>query len=158
MKVFDLQCQLQHVFEGWFGSEEDFISQLDRGLIACPMCGDGNVIKKLSAPRLNLGFTSKFPSFTNQETQEKITPVVTDAVVPESAMAQAWMAVVRQVLASTEDVGSKFAEEARKIHYGETEERGIRGQATAQERQSLVEEGIDVVALTLPEVLKGPLH
>ncbi|MBB3193555.1 DUF1178 family protein [Roseateles terrae] len=68
------------------------------------------------------------------------------------------MQAVRQIMANTEDVGERFAEEARRIHYGETEARGIRGQATPDEAQALVEEGIDVVALAVPEALKDPLQ
>ena len=68
------------------------------------------------------------------------------------------MAMAQRVLASTDDVGEKFAEEARKIHYGETQERGIRGKATPEETESLLEEGIAVVALALPEALKGRLQ
>jgi hypothetical protein len=73
-------------------------------------------------------------------------------------MQSAMMKVVRHVMANTEDVGSQFAEEARKIHYGEREERNIRGQATREETEALIDEGIDVMALPVPENLKGPLQ
>jgi hypothetical protein len=65
---------------------------------------------------------------------------------------------VKLVLANTEDVGAQFADEARKMHYGEAEERGIRGQATREEAESLLEEGIEVMTLPMPESLKGPLQ
>ena len=69
-----------------------------------------------------------------------------------------WLQVVRQVMSSTEDVGDRFAEEARRIHYGEVEERGIRGRASSEDAEALREEGIAVVALPLPDALKGPIQ
>ena len=73
-------------------------------------------------------------------------------------MQEAWLKAVQHVINHTEDVGDRFAEEARRIHYGETHERGIRGQATAQDRQALQEEGIDVIPLPLPKGLTGPVQ
>jgi len=75
-----------------------------------------------------------------------------------AALEAQYLQVVRQVLANTEDVGARFTEEVRRIHYGETEHRNIRGQADAQQREALREEGIEVVALPIPESLKGPLQ
>lgn len=146
MKVLDLQCSQQHTFEGWFGSEDEFQDQLARGLVECPLCGDAAVTKMLSAPRLNLGAS-----------QESAPPqnVVT---APEATMQAAWMKMVRHVMANTEDVGPRFAQEARKIHNGESDERGIRGQASARETQELLEEGIGVLPLPIPKALKEPLH
>jgi hypothetical protein len=69
-----------------------------------------------------------------------------------------WLKAIRHVLASTEDVGERFAAEARRIHYGETAERGIRGQATASEREALLDEGIEVMPLHVPAALKEPLQ
>lgn len=80
------------------------------------------------------------------------------AVRNDEVLAAAWMAVTRHLLANTTDVGSRFADEARKIHYGEAEERSIRGQATPQETQELVDEGVAVMPLLLPEALKGTLQ
>lgn len=155
MKVLDLQCGSQHVFEGWFASEDDFASQLERGLVACPMCGDTHIIKKLSAPRLNLGTArAPEPSPENPPRQEVVATMDADA----GALQAAWLALARRVLANTEDVGGRFAEEARRIHYGETPQRGIRGQASQAETESLLEEGIAVMPLPLPDALKGPLQ
>ena len=147
MKVLDLQCSAQHQFEGWFASEDDFQGQLARGLVECPMCGDTAVAKKLSAPRLNLGAAQP----QSQPKQEVM-------AAPDAKLQAAWLKMVRHVLANTEDVGERFAEEARKIHYGESEERGIRGQATPEQTQSLLEEGIGVLPLPIPKALKEPLQ
>jgi hypothetical protein len=148
MKVLDLQCARQHVFEGWFASEHDFSDQQQRGLVACPLCGDTAIAKKLSAPRLNLGH-SKEPVESKQD-------VVTDAT--DKALQAAWLVAARRILAQTEDVGERFAEEARKIHYGEVEERGIRGKASRAETESLMEEGIVVMPLPMPDALNESLQ
>ncbi|HSH89274.1 MAG TPA: DUF1178 family protein [Ramlibacter sp.] len=145
MKVLNLQCSSGHGFEGWFGSEDDFQAQLGRGQVECPLCGDNAVTKMLSAPRLNLGASEQQPK------QEVVT-------TPDMAMQTAWMKMVRNVLANTEDVGERFPEEARRIHYGESEERGIRGQASREETEALMEEGIGVMPLPIPKALKEPLQ
>ena len=146
MKVLDLQCIHGHSFEGWFGNEEAFQDQLLRGLVECPLCGDTGVTKLLSAPRLNLGAAQ-----TQVPKQEVMT-------APDAALQAAWMKMVRHVMANTEDVGERFAEEARRIHYGETEERGIRGQASRDETEALLDEGIGVMPLPIPKGLKEPLQ
>ncbi|NDP38589.1 MAG: DUF1178 family protein [Rhodoferax sp.] len=149
MRVLNLQCRNQHVFEGWFASEDDFLDQRERALVECPVCGDGSISKRLSAPRLNLGSGRGEPL-----------PAV-DAARPDGAeqeMQLAWMALARRIVANTDDVGDSFAEEARKIYYGEAKERGIRGQATRAETESLIEEGIAVMPLSLPVALKGQLQ
>ena len=147
MKVLNLQCAHHHAFEGWFGSEDDFRAQLERGLVECPICGDTAVAKLPSAPRLNLG--AQPASSANQEV----------ATVPDPATLQAaWLKMVRRVMANTEDVGERFTEEARRIHYGESAERGIRGQASAEQTQELLEEGIGVLPLPIPKALKGPIQ
>ncbi len=146
MKVLNLQCAHRHAFEGWFGSEDDFQDQLARGLVECPMCGDTGIAKLPSAPRLNLGARPE--------------PAARQEVVsmPDAQLQAAWLKMVRQVMANTEDVGERFAEEARRIHYGESEERGIRGQASAEETRALLEEGIGVLPLPIPKALKEPLQ
>jgi hypothetical protein len=149
MKVLNLQCSVQHHFEGWFASEEDYASQMERGLLECPMCADKAIQKLPSAPRLNLGAVE--PAAVN--------PTQTVAAGPEvRALQAAYLQLARRVVEQTEDVGPRFAEEARKIHYGETEERGIRGQASREETEALIDEGITVMPLSLPEGLKGPLQ
>jgi hypothetical protein len=146
MKVLNLQCRHAHAFEGWFASEDDFQGQLARGLVECPLCGDAEIAKMPSAPRLNLGAAE--PTQPRQEVMAARNP----------QLQAAWMELVQQVMANTEDVGERFAEEARKIHYGESDERGIRGQATREDTEALLEEGIGVLPLPIPKGLKGPLQ
>jgi hypothetical protein len=144
MKVFNLRCTQAHHFEGWFAGEEDFVAQTEGSLIECPLCGDTAITRLPSAPRLNLG--SKRP----QETQ---------AVTQSPDLQSLWMQTLRRVIENTEDVGERFPEEARRIHYGEQPERGIRGRASRDETEALREEGIDVMPLpALPPALKGPLQ
>ena len=164
MKVLDLHCAHLHSFEGWFASEDDFQNQLSRQLVSCPMCGNTEVQKKLSAPRLNLS------SARGEQESQKSTEVVSvdktsTANLPQEVanldsnqLQAAWMQMVRHVVANTEDVGNKFSEEARKMHYGEAEHRNIRGHATPAETESLLEEGIQIMPLPVPEALKGPLQ
>jgi hypothetical protein len=149
MKVLDLRCANGHGFEGWFGSDDDFMDQNGRALIECPLCADRVISRLPSAPRLNLSGAQE-PAPVAEPAQ---------ASEPQPADLQAtWLAGVRKLLASTEDVGARFAEEARRIHYGETPNRGIRGQATAEERDALREEGIETIAIAVPRSLDGPLQ
>ena len=164
MKVLDLQCAQGHGFEGWFGSEEDFQSQQERALVQCPLCGDASISKKLSAPRLNLSRASAPESSDRAERSEgsegsdEGDKALAVAGPQDADMAKRWMEIGRHLMANTTDVGQNFAEEARKIHYGEAPERGIRGQTSAREARELMEEGIGVLPFALPEALKGPLQ
>ena len=161
MKVLDLQCGQSHVFEGWFASEDDYQSQRSRDLVECPVCGDNTILKMLSAPRLNL-LTSRLhatPIQAPEDVGEVPVAATPDAGVPATLESQAaWLHMVQHVIANTEDVGQGFAEEARKMHYGETEERNIRGQVSREETRSLLEEGIHVMPLPMPAALKGSVH
>jgi hypothetical protein len=164
MKVLDLQCRHGHAFEGWFASQGDYESQRERGLLTCPVCNDAEVSKKLSAPRLNLG-RSPEPAVPVAEAS-KAQPAATAAPAPAlpatpalpQALQAAMLKMVRHVMANTEDVGQQFAEEARKIHYGEAENRNIRGQASREETEALLDEGIDILPLPVPAGLKEPLQ
>lgn len=152
MKVFNLQCSAHHVFEGWFGSDEDHASQVERGLLACPLCGDTTVHKLPSAPRLNLGAVEAPAAATKAEQRDLV------AGGELQALQAAYLQLARRIVAATEDVGPRFVEEARRIHYGESEERGIRGHASPEQTRELMEEGIAVMPLPLPEGLDGPLQ
>jgi len=143
MKVLDLQCSDGHRFEGWFASADEFEAQLSRKLVACPVCGATGVSRLPSAPRLNLSGAGEAPG-----------PAPKDAA-QRQALA---MRAIREVLEKTENVGERFAEEARRIHYDEAPARSIRGVASADDVRSLMEEGIDVLPLPVPAALKGPLQ
>jgi len=159
MKVFDLQCSAHHSFEGWFGSEADFVDQLARQLVQCPLCGDAQIEKLLSAPRLNLG-RAQLPQTESADSAVPAATSVNDVALaaPHTEVTQALLRMAKAMLEQTQDVGSQFAEEARKIHYGESEARAIRGQATPQQTRDLLEEGVQVIPFVLPESLKGPLQ
>lgn len=154
MKVFDLHCASGHAFEGWFASEEDFFQQRQSGLLTCPLCGAGEIERRPSAPRLNLGASppgreaGAAPAGQGDE----------QAADAPAALQAAYLQLVRKVMAHTEDVGPRFAQEARRMHHGETPERHIRGQSTPQETRELLEEGIAVLPLPIPPGFDGPLH
>jgi len=150
MKVFDLHCRHGHAFEGWFSSEDDFLGQQARRLVACPVCDDSTVTRRPSAPRLNLSGA--------QAPAEPAPPAAAQTVARPADLQAGWLQAVRELVARTEDVGERFAEEARRIHYGESPQRGIRGQASPEERQALQEEGIETVAIPVPAALKQPLQ
>lgn len=145
MKVLNLRCSNDHRFEGWFASDDDFLSQGERGLVTCPICNDTGIFRLPSAPRLNVS------KQRDEGPAESTTPV-------QAQMQAQWLRAVRHMIKNTEDVGDRFPEEARRIHYGETQERGIRGRASPADADALREEGIEVVAVSLPEPLKGPLQ
>jgi hypothetical protein len=155
MKVLNLCCDEGHGFEGWFASEADYASQTERGLVQCPLCGGKQVHKLPSAPRLNLS-GAQAPATPNSTT----VAAAAGSPLPEmlEQLQAVWLHTVREVIKHTEDVGERFPEEARKIHYGEAEPRGIRGQASPQDRAALSEEGISIMALPIPDGLKGPAH
>lgn len=142
MKVLNLRCAHEHRFEGWFGSDDDFQTQSERGLVECPMCGDKTVSRLPSAPRLNV-------SHLREQTVERATE---DA---ETQRQSTWIRAVRHLMENTEDVGERFPEEARRIHYGEAQGRGIRGKATPEDADALREEGIEVMSVAVPVALKG---
>jgi hypothetical protein len=178
MKVLNLQCGQQHSFEGWFGSEDDFQTQLQRGLVECPMCADRAVVKMPSAPRLNLGSYAapgfgvapeqassaaspspadkSFEASPSTELSTSVEPSVQNALSLEQQAA--FLSAVRHVLANTKDVGDQFANQARAMHYGDQEPRSIRGQTTQREAIELIEEGIDVTALPMSAALKETLQ
>jgi hypothetical protein len=150
MIVFDLHCQDGHRFEGWFSSAKDFAAQRKRGLLSCPACGSSSVDRGLSAPRLNMGA---------QEPAKLALPVPaqpaqrTPDMEGKDAFAVAQMLYSRmldEVLTKSEDVGARFPEEARRIFYKQAEGRLIRGQASQEEHDELVEEGIPVARLPVP--------
>ena len=151
MIVFDLGCDNEHRFEGWFSSTAEFERQQNGQLLSCPLCGSTSIKRLMTAARVNTGRTAH-PE-----------PGITDATTGKPAQyanfdAARMLKLITQIVESTEDVGRSFPEEARKIHYKESPERRIRGSASAQEVDALREEGIEVVALPLPPHLANKPH
>jgi len=144
VKIFDLICANDHRFEGWFSSADDFERQRDGGIIACPLCGDNKVVKVPSATYVNTGASDRAPRVPEAADASEASPARTQYANLRSAVLAK---VVEYVVKNTEDVGAAFPEEARRIHYGETAERRIRGTASRKEVAELRDEGIDVVPL-----------
>lgn len=149
MKVLDLKCAHEHRFEGWFASADEFESQLARKLVACPVCSATDVSRMPSAPRLNLTSARGEPPAQAQQ----------PAAAPDAAALQARaLQFMRELVEKTENVGERFAEEARRIHYNEAPARNIRGVTTPEDAHALLEEGIEVLPLPVPAALKEPLQ
>ncbi len=140
MIIFDLTCNDNHRFEGWFRSAEDFVSQQARGFVTCPQCGS-DAVRRLPSV-LHVGSAHQEPS---PQGQSASSPSSSQTVHPLAVL----KAVVEQIVSNSEDVGTRFAEEARKIHYQESPSRPIRGQATSEDCSALKEEGIDVLHIPL---------
>lgn len=146
MKVFDLCCDQEHPFEGWFASGDEFDRQLAAGLIECPVCASVEVHKLPSAPRLNLGGV---PESSGKE------PV---ALPNDESMRSMMLQIARHIAANSEDVGERFPEEARRIHYDEAPKRSIRGLASKEDAAELKDEGIEVMPVPFGNLLKTPLQ
>jgi hypothetical protein len=155
MIVFDLLCSVGHRFEGWFGSAEDFARQKDRRLLECPSCGSAKVERVPSASRFNLGAQEPARQ-KNPKPPEAPTapaPEKTPQMEGKDAFAIAQMLYSRmldELLTKSEDVGKEFPAEARRIFYQESKPRSIRGQATPEEHDELLDEGIPVARLPIP--------
>jgi hypothetical protein len=135
---FSLTCERSHDFEGWFRNNEDFEKQQKRGLVDCPTCGSHKVEKALMAPAVSTGRKKEKIALAMNEQQR-------------AAMAQL-KALSEKIRENSDYVGDKFAEEARKIHFGESDARGIYGEATLDEAKSLAEDGVEFMPIpTFPD-------
>lgn len=134
MIVYDLICARQHRFEGWFASTEDYACQHEQMMIRCPVCDDAAIERRPSA-NVQVG-RAALPAAESERETEAVT----------SGEAEA-LKLMRRLVANAENVGRAFPEEARKIHYDEAPKRGIRGQASPEEAESLRDEGIDFMSL-----------
>lgn len=139
MKIFDLQCGAGHRFEGWFASADDFSSQRSQGLVGCPSCGAVEVERVPSATRFNAGAAAPAPAAKAEAGQD-----------PFALAQKLYSRMLDELLTRSEDVGTAFPAEARRIHYEEAPNRMIRGQATADEHAALLDEGIPVLRLPVP--------
>lgn len=164
MKVFNLKCEHGHPFEGWFRSHVAFQEQQSRGLLACPFCDSRRIEKTLSAPRLNLSGAQQPVQAPAEDVAQASAshgvsaPQAQVAAHPQAAALAAALGVVRQILSQSEDVGERFAEEARAMHAEEIPTRAIHGSTSLETAQELAEEGIPIVALPFPGLLKTPLQ
>jgi hypothetical protein len=152
MIVYDLECEHNHRFEGWFGSAGEYDRQLADKLLFCPICASGNVVRRPSASYVNTG-AANMPA--------RDTPASSSAALPQqyaNVPPEIVARVIEHIVKNTEDVGARFPEEARKIYYNEAPERHIRGVASPREVESLRDEGIEVVSLPLPPHLPDKTH
>jgi hypothetical protein len=138
MKIFDLLCGAGHRFEGWFASAEDYAGQKKRGLVACPTCGSQKVDRVPSATRFNTGAPQ--PAAPRGEAGQD----------PLAIAQKLYSRMLDELLTRSEDVGAAFPAEARRIHYQEAPARSIRGQASQEEHDALIDEGIPVARLPIP--------
>ena len=145
MKVFNLGCDNEHSFEGWFASAEEFDRQQEQKLIECPVCGSHAVRKLVSAARLNFG--ARAPS------EKQVVAMPNDAT-----MQKLMLQMAQHIFTNTEDVGEQFPDEARRIHYNESPQRSIRGLASRDQAAELADEGIDVVPVPFGHLLKNPVQ
>ncbi|MFA6220396.1 MAG: DUF1178 family protein [Erythrobacter sp.] len=144
MIVFNLSCSEGHRFEGWFGSSADFADQQARGLVSCPQCGCGEVAKAPMAPAVPAKGNSRSGQAIPTQMVRGEMPAQVKQALKALAEAQA------RALKSSTWVGDSFAEKARAMHYGETDESPIHGQATRDEAAELHSEGIAVAPLLFP--------
>jgi hypothetical protein len=136
---YSLCCDNAHTFEGWFSESADFERQVETGFLTCPVCNSASISKTLMAPSVS---TARKKEAKQQMAMD---------MVRQEAMAKLKEAVAT-IRATAEDVGEKFPEEARRIHYGEADARGIIGQASLDEVHDLLDEGIDIAPLpNLPD-------
>ena len=146
MIVYDLICDQSHRFEGWFGSSAEFAEQRERGLLSCPNCGSVEISKAPMAPAVPAKGNTRA-----EMPQDQSTPVSNQPMPAEVQEAMAKLATAQaEALKKSTWVGDKFAETSRKMHYGETDEKPIHGQASMDEAKSLVDEGIAVAPLPFP--------
>ncbi len=150
---YDLICDKGHEFDAWFSNSDAYDTQVRRGYVECSHCGTNKVEKQIMAPNI--------PAKSNKKVD--VAPQAIPQTIPQTMMTppadprmQAMMQMMREmrkhVEANAENVGNKFAEEARKQHYNETEKRGIYGSATPDDARALIDEGIEVLPLpVLPE-------
>lgn len=141
--VFDLQCDLGHRFEGWFGTADDFAAQKARGILACPSCASHAIDRVPSATRFNAGVEQAPPAAAAAPQPARNRDPLALAQILYSRM-------LDEILARTEDVGGEFPAEARRMHYEEIPERAIRGVATGEEFEALAEEGVPVARFPVP--------
>ncbi|GLQ08045.1 DUF1178 family protein [Sneathiella chinensis] len=145
MIKYSLKCEHDHVFEAWFSNSASYDEQEAKGIVQCSLCGSSKVTKALMAPAVPRKGRDAAP---RQAPADAPSEEAQQAYAQQMSVAMSALRELRKTVeANCDYVGNNFAEEARKIHYGETEERGIYGEATQEERQELQEEGVEVAAI-----------
>ena len=138
---YRLRCNAEHEFEAWFQNSSAFEKQAESGLLSCPDCGSSEVSRALMAPALQGTHRETVPVPAQSPEQKQ---VATHSQAQALALKQQLLTLRRKIEQNFDNVGDRFAEEARKIHYGDTDVRGIYGDTTPQEREALADEGIEV--------------
>ncbi|MBY8821242.1 DUF1178 family protein [Sphingomonas colocasiae] len=151
MIVFDLRCGHDHVFEAWFGSSDDYADQKRRGLLSCPMCGDVAIEKAVMAPNVSAKGNSRsepsnVPMAAGAQAPAEHSPAEVKAMLAMLARAQSAM------LEKSEWVGRDFADRARAMHLGESDQSAIHGEVSPEQAKALVDEGVPVAPLPFPVV------
>ncbi|APT34319.1 hypothetical protein MCBMB27_05028 [Methylobacterium phyllosphaerae] len=146
---YSLVCEAGHGFESWFPSSDSYDTQVERGLVTCPVCDSAKVSKALMVPSVARTDRARAPALPAKAEAEAPVTMVAE---PERQLRAMLRALREHVVANAEHVGARFPEEARRIHYGETEGRSIYGEATPAEARALIDEGIEVAAIpVLPD-------
>ncbi|MGX1308374.1 hypothetical protein AB7M35_003132 [Amorphus suaedae] len=148
---YSLTCDARHGFEAWFRSADDCDRQIADGTLACPACGSSAIDRALMAPSISKSVRA--PRTADPSAPPPEAPDQAQALMPHNPklaqMAAALKELRERITANADDVGERFPEEARRIHYGESEARGIYGQASPEEAAALVEEGVEVMPLPM---------
>lgn len=159
MIIFELRCRHGHRFEGWFASGEDFAAQHERGLVACPVCDDAHV-ERVPSARVAVTREAGAPHGAARDNAPAAEPGEERPAAESTATAMGLpieaIVKLRELVRNTENVGRRFPDEARKIHYEEVPPRAIRGQASHEEAKALTEEGIEFTSL--PSFLTRDTH
>lgn len=153
MIVFDLKCEGQgHVFEAWFGSSADYADQQVRGLLACPICGDAQVVKAVMAPAVAAKGNSRAVVVQDAPASDAPVPISAGDAAKMRAMVDALAQAQKKALEGSTWVGRGFAEQARAMHYGEQANSSIHGEVAPAEAKALMEEGVPVAPLPFPVI------
>ncbi|MFZ2995274.1 DUF1178 family protein [Sphingobium sp.] len=153
MIIFDLKCEGQgHVFEAWFGSSADYADQQARGLIACPLCGDGRVGKAVMAPAVSAKGNRAVAPVAAQSEEAKPVAMGSGDEARMRALVDAMAQAQKKALEGSTWVGRGFAEQARAMHYGEQDRTSIHGEVAPQEVKELIAEGVEVAPLPFPVI------
>ncbi len=154
MIKYSLICNKEHAFEGWFSTSEDFDAQKKRNLVNCPICNSSDIAKTLMAPSISTRNVKTPDPGSQGNKAAKETVLTANSEIPANfnELVSQMRDLRTHIQKNSDNVGNKFPDEARKIHYGEVEKRSIYGQASAEDVKELVEEGVEVLPLpVLPE-------